>query len=278
MYHPAPGPACLPCWSLDWELARFHAELRDRRGRERRPRRGDPHRPRSGIRSIPAVKEAADPATFGLTLRDSAKDYFLQTGTTPIFEVEHDGAFNVGEAVEARRTSLGIKSMEYPQPDSRRASERLPFLNGGGDRGASRRAGHEPRSGACSRDSHLAENAADALQAYVMTPGISHAARRVAAGARTIGASSGFPGTRAPVGKRVPYGAAFPFNGTRTGRAAINGRRCALLLFDKNKRKPLELLVIHKAGLPSIEALAARHARGTIIVRTRGILEGKGAP
>ena len=63
------------------------------------------------------MKKEADPATFGLGLVMSAKDYYQQFGDYSYLKLEQDGSVRVGKPWKIGYT-LAAKWMDYPQVDS----------------------------------------------------------------------------------------------------------------------------------------------------------------
>jgi len=72
--------ACLPAWSLDWKLPVFTLRYEAAGGESEDP--DDETLQPSSLRNTVSlrVKEDVESASFGLTLRSSMKDYYLQAG------------------------------------------------------------------------------------------------------------------------------------------------------------------------------------------------------
>lgn len=162
---------CLPAWSLDWELPIFTLRYEIMGGESEDPD-DDTLQPSSRRDMVTFhVKEAADPAVFGLTLTFSAKDYFQQSGDYSYLKAEHDASVRLGDMWKLGYL-IGAKWMEYAQLDSKGLSKNALSLNAGGTatftlvRGTSLEAGFAGRYA-------LAENPADAAQTYVATTGLS---------------------------------------------------------------------------------------------------------
>ena len=90
--------ACLPAWSLDWKLPVFTLRYEAAEGESEDP--DDETLQPSSLRNTVSlrVKEDVESASFGLTLRSSMKDYYLQAGDYSYLDLEHDGTFHLGEA------------------------------------------------------------------------------------------------------------------------------------------------------------------------------------
>jgi hypothetical protein len=163
--------ACLPAWSLDWKLPVVTMRYEVAGGGSEDPD-DDTFEPSSLRNTVTfRVREEADPATFGLGLTMSAKDYYQQSGDYSYVKVEHDASVRLGKPWKLGYT-LGAKWMEYPQLDSHGLPKDALSLRAATiaelrlDRGTSLEAGVGARFG-------LTEDPADALQAYTASAGIS---------------------------------------------------------------------------------------------------------
>ena len=163
--------ACLPAWSLDWKLPIFTVRYEVAGGGSEDP--DDETFEASSLRNTVTfrVKEEADPATFGLGLTMSAKDYYQQSGDYSYLRVEHDASTRVGEAWKVGYL-LGAKWMEYPQLDSFGLSRDALSLNAGGTAAVRLAPGTTFEAGVAGRFS-MTEDPADALQAYIGSAGFS---------------------------------------------------------------------------------------------------------
>ena len=117
------------------------------------------------------MKEAADPAAFGLGFTMSAKDYYQQTGDYSYFKVEHDGSVRVGDPWKLGYT-MGLKQMQYPDTDSHGLSKDVLSLNAGAT-AALRISRETSLDAAAGARFSLAENEADAAQAWTASAGFS---------------------------------------------------------------------------------------------------------
>ncbi len=163
--------ACLPAWSLDWKLPIVTVRYEVAGGGSEDPD-DDSFEPSSLRNTVTfRVKEEADPATFGLGLTMSAKDYFQQSGDYSYVKVEHDASVRLGKPWKLGYT-LGAKWIEYPELDSHGMPKDVLSLSAATNavlrlgRGTSLEAGVAGRF-------YLTEDPADALQAYAATAGIS---------------------------------------------------------------------------------------------------------
>ena len=107
---------CLPSWSLEWKLPVFTLKYEAAEGESEDP--DDETLQPSSLRNTISlrVKEDAEEASFGLTLRGSVKDYYLQAGDYSYLDLEHDGTFHLGDAWKLGYT-LGMKGMDFPELD-----------------------------------------------------------------------------------------------------------------------------------------------------------------
>ena len=117
------------------------------------------------------IREEADPAVFGLTIRGSWKDYFLQSGDYSYVEVEQDGSLRFAAPVKLGYT-LGAKNMSYPQLDSLGLSKDSLALKAGLSGALTIVKGLTLETGVSGRW-ELAVNSARSLQAWVVSASLS---------------------------------------------------------------------------------------------------------
>ena len=164
----------LPAWSLDWKLPVFTVRYEAAGGAAEDP--DDESFLASSLRNTVTfqVKETADPATFGLALTLSGKDYYLpanQSGDYSYVKVEQDGTIRIGDAWKLGY-EMNVKAIEYPSLDSHGLSKDVVAAGLGCTasllvvKGTSLEAGMTGRYSA-------AENTADSLTNWVMTAGFS---------------------------------------------------------------------------------------------------------
>ncbi len=162
---------CLPAWPLDWELPIFTMRYEVAGGRSEDPD-DDTLEPTSLRNTVSlAVKEEADPATFGLLVAVSAKDYYQQTGDYSYLRVEQDGAVRLDDSWKIGYL-LGVKWMEYGQADARGLSKDALSLKAGGNATLHLSRLTSLEAGVAGRFS-FTQNAADAAQALIATAGLS---------------------------------------------------------------------------------------------------------
>jgi hypothetical protein len=163
--------ACLPAWSLDWNLPIFTVRYEVAGGGSEDP--DDDTIEPSSLRNTMTlrVKEEADPATFGLAFTVSGKDYYRQSGDYSYLKVEHDASVRIGEPWKLGY-ALGAKWMSYPDLDSQGLSKDALSLNAGGTAAVRLARGTSLEAGVAGRFS-LTENPADAAQAYMASAGLS---------------------------------------------------------------------------------------------------------
>ena len=162
---------CLPAWSLDWKLPVFTLKYEVAGGASEDP--DDETLLPTAVRNTASlrIREEADPAVFGLTLRTSAKDFLQQSGDYAYLEAEHDGAFRVPDIGKFGYT-FGMKETGYAPAGSDVISNDSLALKAGGTallwlaKGTSLEAGLAGRF-------VLAEDPADALQAYAVRAGFA---------------------------------------------------------------------------------------------------------
>ena len=107
----------MPAWSLDWKLPVVTVRYEAAGGSSEDPDE-DTFEP-SSLRNTVSfrLKEEADPATFGLGLVMSAKDYYQQSGDYSYLKLEQDGSVRLGKPWKLGY-ALAAKWMDYPQLDS----------------------------------------------------------------------------------------------------------------------------------------------------------------
>jgi hypothetical protein len=161
----------LPAWSLDWTFPILTVRYETAGGESEDP--DDQTLLPSSARNTVSLtmKEDAGDAAFGLTLRVSAKDYFLQAGDYSYLEAAHNGDFRLG-APWNLGYSLGVKSMSYPEPDANGFSKDTLSLKAGSTLELLRMKGTRLEAGIGGRFD-VAENPGDSLQVWVVTAGLS---------------------------------------------------------------------------------------------------------
>jgi hypothetical protein len=163
--------SCLNAWSLDWKLPVVTMRYEAAGGASEDP--DEDTFEASSLRNTVSlrVKEEADPATFGLGLIMSAKDYYQQSGDYSYLKVEHDGSVRLGKPWKLGY-SLGAKWTEYPQLDSFGLPKDVLGLSAGTNAVLRLNRGTSLDAGLAGRF-WLTEDPADALQAYAASAGIS---------------------------------------------------------------------------------------------------------
>jgi len=162
---------CLPSWSLEWKLPVFTLKYEAAEGESEDPE--DETLQPSSLRNTISlrVKEEVEEASFGLTLRGSMKDYYLQTGDYSYLDLEHDGSFHLGDAWKLGY-ALGMKGKDFPELDSQGLSKDTLSLKAGTNAAFSVVRGTTLEAGLAGRY-ELAENPLDSLQACILTAGFS---------------------------------------------------------------------------------------------------------
>ncbi|MGD0724926.1 MAG: hypothetical protein ABSB63_05125 [Spirochaetia bacterium] len=163
--------ACLPAWSLDWKLPVFTLRYEAAGGESEDP--DDETLQPSSLRNTVSlrVKEDVESASFGLTLRSSMKDYYLQAGDYSYLDLEHDGTFHLGEAWKLGYL-MGMKGKSFPELDWQGLPKDTLALKAGMNAAFTVVKGTTLEAGTAGRW-ELADNAQDSLQAYVLTAGFS---------------------------------------------------------------------------------------------------------
>lgn len=162
---------CLPAASLDWNLPIFTVRY-EAAGGSSEDVDEDTLEP-SSLRNTVSfrVKEEADPATLGLGITLSGKDYYQQAGDYSYVKVEHDASFRVSDPLKLGYT-LGVKKMAYPEPDSQGLSNDSLSLNAG-TTAAVRLAPGTTLDGALGGRFGFTDNPADGLQAWTASIGLA---------------------------------------------------------------------------------------------------------
>jgi hypothetical protein len=164
--------ACAPAWSLDWSLPVFTLRYEAAGGESEDPDEEDTLLPSSFRNTMSLhIKEDAAPASFGLTLRGSNKDYFLQTGDYSYLELVQDGSFRLGEAWKLGYL-VAMKGIEYPEGYAGGLSRDAVSLKAGSNASLRLGGGASMEAGLTGRFV-FAENPLDDAQAYVLSAGVS---------------------------------------------------------------------------------------------------------
>jgi hypothetical protein len=160
-----------PVRSLDWSLPVFTVRYEVAGGASEDP--DDDSLEASSLRNTVSVhlKEESDPATLGLGLSYSGKDYYQQSGDYSYFKVEHDAAFRLGDPWKLGYT-LGVKWMTYPEPDSQGMSKDALWLSAGATTAVKLAPGTGVEAGVTSRFA-LTDDPADARQGYAASAALS---------------------------------------------------------------------------------------------------------
>ncbi len=117
------------------------------------------------------MREEADPAVFGLTLRGSWKDYFQQAGDYSYVEVEQDGSLRLADSVKLGYT-VSAKDMAYPELDSQGLPKDALALKAGATAAFTVVKGTTLEAGLSGRW-ELAVNGARSQQAYVVSASLN---------------------------------------------------------------------------------------------------------
>jgi hypothetical protein len=157
---------------LDWGLPVTTLRVETAGGSAEDPEEPDALLP-SSLRTTVSlrIREEADPAVFGLTLRGSWKDYYLHTGDYSYVEVDQDGSLKLTDAVKLGY-DLAAKDITWPQPDALGLSKDTLALKAGVSAAFTLLRGTTLDAGATGRW-ELAVNDARSLQAYVLSAGLS---------------------------------------------------------------------------------------------------------
>jgi hypothetical protein len=161
-----------PAWSLDWDVPVFTLRYEAAGGECEDPDEEEIFLPSSFRNTVSLhIKEDAAPATFGLTLRGSNKDYFLQAGDYSYLEAMHDGVFRLGDGWKLGYL-VAVKSIEYPQGYADGLSKDAVSLKAGSTASLALGGGASVEAALTGRFIQ-AENPLDDAQAYVLSAGFS---------------------------------------------------------------------------------------------------------
>ena len=162
--------AALPAGSLDWNLPVLTMRYEVAGGSSEDPDEDtlDPSSLRNTVTF--RVKEEADPATLGLGITMSGKDYYQQAGDYSYLKVDHDASFRVSDPLKLGYT-LGVKKMAYPEPDSKGLSNDSLSLDAGAT-AALRVAPATTFDGSLGGRFGLTDNPADGLQTWTASIGL----------------------------------------------------------------------------------------------------------
>jgi hypothetical protein len=165
------GMACLPAWSLDWELPVVTMKYEIAGGEVEDPE--DETLEPTSLRNTATlrIRQEADPATFWLTLRTSAKDYYQEAGDYSYLEAEHEGTWRADEIWKLGYL-LGVKRLEYAQPGADGLSDDNLTMKAGGSAVFTFMRGTSLEAGVSGRYT-WATNPADAQQRYAVTTGFA---------------------------------------------------------------------------------------------------------
>jgi len=164
--------ASASAWSLDWDIPVFTMRYEAAGGESEDPNDEEALLPSSMRNTMSLhIKEDAAPATFGLTLKGSNKDYYLQTGDYSYLEVVQDGSLRLGTAWKLGYL-VGVKSIEYPQGYVSGLSKDAVALKTGTTASFALGGGASLEAGVTGRFV-FAENPLDDAQAYVVSAGLS---------------------------------------------------------------------------------------------------------
>ncbi len=158
-------------YPLDWSLPVTTLRLETATGSEEDP--DDETIEPSSVRATASlrVREEADPAVLGLTVRASGKDYYLQAGDYGYVEVEQDGSMRFAEAVKLGYTLLA-KDLVFAQPDASGLSKDSLAFKAGLNAAVAVVKG-TTLEGALSGRWQLAVNDAQSLQGYTISIALS---------------------------------------------------------------------------------------------------------
>lgn len=162
---------CLPGWSQDWSLPVVTLKYEAAEGVSEDP--DDETLEPSSLRNTVSlrVKEDAGSASFGLTLKGSAKNYYLQAGDYSYLDLEQDGTFHVAEAWKLGYL-LGVKGMSFPELDSHGLPKDATALRAAATAALTVVKGTTLEAGTAGRW-ELSDNTQDSQQGYVFTTGFT---------------------------------------------------------------------------------------------------------
>ena len=163
--------SALPAGSLDWNLPVFTVRYEVAGGAAEDP--DNDSLEASSLRSTVSfrMKEESDPATLGLGLVLSGKDYYLQSGDYSYVKVEHDAVFRLSDPWKLGY-ALGAKWMAYPEPDSQGMSKDALWLSAGATTAVKLTPATGLEAGVTGRFA-LTDDPADARQGYTASAGLS---------------------------------------------------------------------------------------------------------
>jgi hypothetical protein len=104
--------SCLPAWSQKLPVVTMKYEIAGGESEDAEDETLEP----TSLRNTATlrIRQEADPATFWLTLRTSAKDYFQEAGDYSYLEAEHEGTWRADEMWKLGYL-IGVKRMGYAQ-------------------------------------------------------------------------------------------------------------------------------------------------------------------
>jgi hypothetical protein len=161
--------ACLPAYCLDWKIPIFTLKYEVAHGASEDA--DDEWMMPSSLRNTVSLrmKEEADPAAFGLTVRCSAKEYFQQSGDYAYFAMDHDGSVRLSDLLRLEYL-LGGKRSTFP--GSTGLSKDYLSLKAGSSATLKLAKGTSIDAGLSAR-SDLADTEARALQVYALSAGFA---------------------------------------------------------------------------------------------------------
>ena len=159
--------SCLPAWCLEWKLPVFTLKYEAAQGSSEDP--DDEWLMPSSLRNTVSLrmKEEADPAVFGFTMKYSAKEYFQQAGDYTYFALDHDGSVRLSDILRLEYL-LGGKRTAFPGAAG--LSKDYLSLKAGSSATLKLAKGTSIDAGLNAR-SDLADTAARALQVYALSAG-----------------------------------------------------------------------------------------------------------
>jgi hypothetical protein len=200
----------LPAWSQEWKLPVFTLAY-DVAAGENEDDDGETLLPAS-LRHTAAlrIKEDVGTASFGVSLRGSMKDYYLQTGDYAYLDLSHDGSFRPADKWKIGY-SVGVKGTDYPEPDAAGASKNTLALKTGLEAAFAPFTGTSFDAGVTGRGV-LAENPADPYQTWTLSAGLATRLGEWQMGARFRGEL------------RLPMGAASTIASTTNATGSVSVR------------------------------------------------------
>lgn len=163
--------ACLPAWSLDWKLPVFTMKYEIAEGEVEDPE--DQSLEPTSVRNTATLRmhQEADPASFALTMRTSAKDYLQQAGDYSYLDLEHEGAIRLDERWKLGYV-IGMKRMDFAEPGADELSNDSISMKTGGTAVFTFVRGTTLEAGLATRYTWTTDPS-DALQGYVVTAGFA---------------------------------------------------------------------------------------------------------